>query len=109
MAEHFKARRAAGLVLAVLALGGAGCAPALTQYERQHAAPGELVWYYDGDLKLYKDGSLVCESDWAGLTGDVAGVPRAERLAQAARDHRTAGNRLTWIGVTWSSAARCPA
>lgn len=100
MAPHLKAPPAAGLVFALLVLGGAGCAPTLTRYERQHAAPGELVWYYDGDLKLYKDGRLVCESDWAGLTSAVAGVPRAELLAQAARGHRTSGNWLTWIGAT---------
>lgn len=90
----------AGIVLALLVLAGVGCAPTLSEYDRQHAAPGELVWRYDGDLKLYKDGVLACESDWAGLTGAVAGVPRAEILAQTARGHRVSGRRLEWIGVT---------
>lgn len=91
---------AAGLLLALLMLAGAGCAPTLSQYERRHTAPSELVWRYDGELTLYKDGRLVAEEDWAGLTGAVTGVPRAEVLAQAARGHRVSGNWLRWLGVT---------
>jgi hypothetical protein len=76
-----------------------GCAAIPTQYERRHVIGGEIVWGYDKELKVTKDGFVICGDNWDGLTQAVSGVPEAEKLAESAKHNRATGLALRWSSI----------
>jgi hypothetical protein len=86
------------IVIALILLEG--CAATSTQYQRQNAANGEIVWRYDRGLKATKDNTVVSEADgWDGLADAVACVPEAKILAVSASRHYRLGAALWWGGL----------
>jgi len=77
-----------------------GCASYQSQYTRQRAAPGELVWRYDdNDLQLTRDGKVVAEPGrWEGLGDALACVPEASDRANVATARHRRGTIALWAG-----------
>lgn len=81
-----------------------GCASYQSQYTRQRAAPGELVWRYeDNDLQVTRDGKVVAEPGrWDGLGDALACVPEARDRANAATARHRRGTITMWASaITW--------
>jgi hypothetical protein len=91
-------RYIAVITLTPMLLGG--CASTSTQYKRQNAAKGEIVWYYDRELKASKEGKLICGDNWDGLSQSVDSLPEAKGLAESARNNHTTGVVLQWSGAS---------
>lgn len=87
----------AAVCIAILA---GGCTSYRSQYTRQAAAPGELVWRYDNRLQVTLNGQVIAEAgDWAGLSPAVACVPRAGAWASTARTRHRNGSVVMWGGL----------
>jgi hypothetical protein len=84
-----------------------GCAGSSTQYQRKHVPKGEIIWAYDGGLKVFKDGMFICDDDWDRLPEAVSCVPDAKRFAESARSDHNIGKTLQWtsLGVFITSFA----
>jgi hypothetical protein len=81
-----------------------GCASYQSQYTRQRAAPGELVWRYDeNELQATRDGKVVAEEGrWDGLGAALACVPEARDRADAATARHRRGTTTMWASaITW--------
>jgi hypothetical protein len=81
-----------------------GCASYQSQYTRQRAAPGELVWRYDNnELQVTRDGKVVAEPGrWEGLGDALACVPEARDRANAATARHRRGTITMWAAaITW--------
>jgi hypothetical protein len=70
------------LALVVFAIG---CSHRST-YTRKYAAPGEIVWAYDGGLVATRDGVVLNGRRWQGLAEALSCVPEAATLAQKATE-----------------------
>ena len=73
-------------VATCLAVSLTACGGYQSQYVRQSAPAGELVWRYDSHLQVTRNGQVVADGDdWAELPAVVGCVPRARDWASTAR------------------------
>ncbi len=85
-------------IMTSVALVGA-CGSSRSQYARQTAAPGELVWRFDDRLQVTRDGQVVAEAGgWDHLAAAVSCVPRAKDWATAATARHGKGTATLWAG-----------
>jgi hypothetical protein len=76
------------------------CGSSHSQYARQAASPGELVWRFDDQLQVTRDGQLVAQAgSWDGLAAAVACVPRANHWATAATSRYRKGTVTLWTAL----------
>ena len=93
------------IALVALVLTQFACATSSSNYSRTTARSGELVWAFDGELKVMQNGRVVSGADWSGLSDAVSCVPRAARLASKARSNRVRGKATAWVGAITMLAA----
>jgi hypothetical protein len=74
----------------------AACGSASTTYRSLPEYPGELMWRYDGELMLTKDGRSA--TDLEALRDEVRCVPLAVKDAERANDLARSGSTLDAIG-----------
>jgi hypothetical protein len=90
----------ARIVATCLAVSLTACGGYQSQYVRQSAPAGELVWRYDSHLQVTRNGRVVAEGgDWAGLPEVVSCVPRARDWASTATSRHRTGTLLLWAGL----------
>jgi hypothetical protein len=84
-----------------------GCGSYRSQYARQSAQAGELVWRFDDDrLQVTRDGQLVAQAGaWEGLASAVACVPVARDWAARATARHHSGTVMLWTGTIGAIAS----
>lgn len=89
-------RLIAGVATAAIA---AGCGGYQSSYVRQSAPATELVWRYDKELQVTRNGEVVAEGGWRGLDAVVRCEPRAREWASTARSRHRNGTIALWAGL----------
>jgi len=84
--------------LLILLVATSACGTASSSYKRTTANTGELIWAFDGELQVTKNGRVVSDSGWSGLADAVSCVPRAADLASSARSSKITGKTLVLVG-----------
>jgi hypothetical protein len=84
-----------------------GCGSYRSQYARQSASAGELVWRFDDDrLQVTRDGQVVAQAgSWEGLASAVACVPVARDWASHATARHRSGTVMLWTGTLGAVAS----